>query len=164
MTDRDYPPYTTDEIIALAEKYVARLSISDADMREDARAEYVAAAWEASQKPTVTRSYQETRGTGATIDYLKREMKWNSKTQMDVDELPTEMPVDDPQFYSGCDLTEAIEFLPDQMRDVMLFRYAHDLTQGETAQGLGLSQQRVSQIEASAKALVREWFLAGDGE
>ena len=45
-------------------------------------------------------------------------------------------------------LAESIDALPERERNIIRFRYLHDLTQQKTADLLGISQVQVSRIEA----------------
>ena len=56
-------------------------------------------------------------------------------------------------------LAESIDALPERERNIIRFRYLHDLTQQKTADLLGISQVQVSRIERSALIKLRQQLL-----
>jgi RNA polymerase sigma factor (sigma-70 family) len=77
-------------------------------------------------------------------------------------ETPTEDMVDD-EFHDPTDdiinqmtIDKVLEGLPERERELIQARYYEELTQDETAENMGISRQRVQQIEARALDAMRE--------
>lgn len=56
------------------------------------------------------------------------------------------------------DLHDAMKFLPERERQIILMRYFHDKTQTEIGELMGLSQVQVSRLEQRAVAKLREYL------
>lgn len=87
--------------------------------------------------------------TRILIRVCYRELKRRTRQQ----EVPVEEQ--DAEDYDGLPLREAIERLPEELRQVIVLRYFTGLTQAETAQALEIPQGTVVTRQRRALALLR---------
>lgn len=101
--------------------------------------------------------YFDTWLTRILINECKQELRRRGREQV---EAPPEQAAQD---FDALPLKEAVQRLPQELREVVILRYFSDLTLAQTAQVLGLAPGTVSTRQRRALQLLRLTFLPEEG-
>ena len=166
---------TATEIMEMAEK-VTR-NIRNEHDREDAMQQYALGAWEATCKADADRNvsgYQHISGMGEVRHFQKKRLYYWAHEKSDLpiynsegepnmltellssDCAPADVVVEEAEKVQT--LYDKIDALPERERAVIRALHVDGLTLEQTGNRLGITKQRVAQIEDKAFETLRVWL------